>query len=234
MTVETGVITGELTAVTGLRPDGRARVRVQYTDAGEWYQVQGSPIAVLSGDLASLHQAVLAAVRAGGGATVKSKPPPLRVGCGWPRVGRPHGQPLPGAGGRTVSAEHQLRGAVRWPVRQRGRSRWRGRGSGDHRACLVVADTGDSPSATGCRWGRSHARPAVGWRGRRWFSRMLCWGRCYFRARKRAVSELSSPCLSAAGSSQPRPTRRPSQVTDRRDSISRRRYMTIPSCSVEV
>jgi hypothetical protein len=42
MTVEVGVITGELTLRTELSGGGDVTVRVQYKDADEWYGVQGA------------------------------------------------------------------------------------------------------------------------------------------------------------------------------------------------
>lgn len=70
MTDEVGVVTGDLTVVTALRPDGLAGVRVQYTGAEEWYTLTGSPRPVPPAGLRSLHRAVLEASRAGGGAQV--------------------------------------------------------------------------------------------------------------------------------------------------------------------
>ena len=70
MTLEVGVVTGDLTVATGRLPDGRARVRVQYTGAGEWYTLQGSPAPLPADGLRALHRTVLAAVRAGGEATL--------------------------------------------------------------------------------------------------------------------------------------------------------------------
>ena len=42
MTVEVGVITGELTLCTSLADGGAVTVRVQYRGADEWYTVQGA------------------------------------------------------------------------------------------------------------------------------------------------------------------------------------------------
>ncbi|MFI0742533.1 hypothetical protein ACH4PU_31315 [Streptomyces sp. NPDC021100] len=70
MTDEVGVITGDLTVVTADRGDGRADVRVQYTDADEWYTLTGSPAPLLPAGAKALHEKVLAAIKAGGGATV--------------------------------------------------------------------------------------------------------------------------------------------------------------------
>ncbi|MCC9711716.1 hypothetical protein E4N62_44815 [Streptomyces sp. MNU76] len=68
MTDEVGVITGDLTVATGLLPDGRAGITVQYTGAEEWYTLTGSPVPVPPGGLAALHAEVLERVRQGGGA----------------------------------------------------------------------------------------------------------------------------------------------------------------------
>ncbi|MFJ9428410.1 hypothetical protein ACIRQY_02000 [Streptomyces sp. NPDC101490] len=43
MTVEVGVITGDLTLCTSHRTDGLVDVAVQYTGAEEWYTLTGSP-----------------------------------------------------------------------------------------------------------------------------------------------------------------------------------------------
>ncbi|MGW0735244.1 hypothetical protein [Streptomyces sp. NPDC002851] len=68
MTDEVGVITGELTLVTSVLPDGRASLRVQYAGAEEWYTLTGSPVPLPSDGPAALHAAVLARIRRGGGA----------------------------------------------------------------------------------------------------------------------------------------------------------------------
>ncbi|WP_433892538.1 hypothetical protein [Streptomyces sp. CA-111067] len=70
MTVQVGVVSGELTVATRQLPDGRARVAVQYTGAEEWYEIQGSPLPVPDGGLPALHQRVLDGVRAGGPASL--------------------------------------------------------------------------------------------------------------------------------------------------------------------
>uniref|UniRef100_UPI0004C0CE54 hypothetical protein n=1 Tax=Streptomyces sp. NRRL F-5065 TaxID=1463855 RepID=UPI0004C0CE54 len=44
MTDDVGVITGDLTLATTLRPDGQADITVQYTGAEEWYTLTGSPV----------------------------------------------------------------------------------------------------------------------------------------------------------------------------------------------
>ncbi|MFI9626086.1 hypothetical protein [Streptomyces sp. NPDC052042] len=68
MTDEVGVITGELTVATELRPDGRADIAVQYTEADEWYTLEGSPVPLPPDGLDALHQDVLARIRRGEGA----------------------------------------------------------------------------------------------------------------------------------------------------------------------
>lgn len=68
MTDEVGVITGDLTVVTSLLADGRAGIAVQYTGAGEWYTLTGSPAPLPPGGLCALHDDVLQRVRKGGGA----------------------------------------------------------------------------------------------------------------------------------------------------------------------
>ncbi|MFJ9414624.1 hypothetical protein ACIRPT_10720 [Streptomyces sp. NPDC101227] len=70
MTDEVGVITGDLTIATALRPDGRAAVHIQYTGAEEWYTLSGSPASVAPGGLEVLHDAVVRAVGQGGEAVV--------------------------------------------------------------------------------------------------------------------------------------------------------------------
>ena len=71
MTDEVGVITGDLTIATTLQSDGRAAVAVQYTDADEWYTLTGSPAPLPHPDgLRQLHDTVLEAIKAGGGAEV--------------------------------------------------------------------------------------------------------------------------------------------------------------------
>lgn len=69
-TEETGVVTGDITVHTTW-VGGQADVTVQYTGASDWFTVTGSPVACDS-EAASrdLHQAVVDAARAGGGATV--------------------------------------------------------------------------------------------------------------------------------------------------------------------
>ncbi|GHE11013.1 hypothetical protein [Streptomyces alanosinicus] len=67
MTCEVGVITGELTVRTYLDYDGHnAHVTVQYTGAEEWYELQGSPVALPADGLATVHSTVVEAIRAGG------------------------------------------------------------------------------------------------------------------------------------------------------------------------
>ncbi|MEW2066596.1 hypothetical protein [Streptomyces sp. NPDC007346] len=68
MTDEVGVVTGELTVSTALRPDGRAGVAVQYTGAEEWYALSGSPVPLPPAGLEALHRGILDRIRQGGGA----------------------------------------------------------------------------------------------------------------------------------------------------------------------
>lgn len=80
LTVEAGVLTGDLTVHTTWA-DGEARIAVQYSGSSDWFTMSGSPVPSASeGDSRNLHDAVVAAVRAGGGATVPSPPhsPPAR------------------------------------------------------------------------------------------------------------------------------------------------------------
>ncbi|ARZ66072.1 hypothetical protein SMD11_0406 [Streptomyces albireticuli] len=70
MTDDVGVVTGDLTIVTTSRDGRDAEVTVQYTGAEEWYTMTGSPVPVPPTGLHALHDAVLAAARAGGGAEV--------------------------------------------------------------------------------------------------------------------------------------------------------------------
>ncbi|MEV4877941.1 hypothetical protein [Streptomyces cyaneofuscatus] len=68
MTDEVGVVTGELTVSTTLRPDGRAGIAVQYTGAEEWYVLTGSPVPLPSAGLEALHHDILGLIGRGGGA----------------------------------------------------------------------------------------------------------------------------------------------------------------------
>ncbi|MET9016081.1 hypothetical protein ABZX74_35100 [Streptomyces olivaceoviridis] len=78
-TDEAGIVTGELSVHTTW--DGRqANVKVQYTGTSEWFTLAGSPVPCSSQqDSRNLHQAVVEAVRAGGGTTV---PQHDRLGAG--------------------------------------------------------------------------------------------------------------------------------------------------------
>ncbi|MFG3055468.1 hypothetical protein ACGFZP_31610 [Kitasatospora sp. NPDC048239] len=69
MTVEVGVVTGDLTLRTTW--DGRqAILDVQYDGADEWYTVEGSPVPAPSADAAeAAHRAMADTVRRGGAAT---------------------------------------------------------------------------------------------------------------------------------------------------------------------
>ncbi|MFE2101647.1 MULTISPECIES: hypothetical protein [unclassified Streptomyces] len=70
-TDEAGVVTGDLTVHTTW--DGNeADVTVQYTGTSEWFTLTGSPAPCHSErESRNLHQAVVAAVRAGGGVTIE-------------------------------------------------------------------------------------------------------------------------------------------------------------------
>ncbi|MEW1909235.1 hypothetical protein AB0442_12330 [Kitasatospora sp. NPDC085895] len=69
MTVEVGVITGDLTLRT-TRQGNQAVLEIQYDDADEWCTVQGSPTDIPAGKkLQTVHQAVIDAIKKGGGAT---------------------------------------------------------------------------------------------------------------------------------------------------------------------
>lgn len=76
-TDEAGIVTGDLTVHTTW--DGRqGDVAVQYSGTSQWFTLSGSPVPCPSReDSRRLHQAVVEAVRAGGGATVP-QPHPLR------------------------------------------------------------------------------------------------------------------------------------------------------------
>ncbi|WP_275465984.1 hypothetical protein [Streptomyces noursei] len=75
MTVQVGVITGDLTVTTTDRGDGTAAVVIQYTGAEEHYDLEGGPVRVPPGGVAALHRSVLAAVRAGGAARMPGTTP---------------------------------------------------------------------------------------------------------------------------------------------------------------
>ncbi|WP_411104188.1 hypothetical protein [Streptomyces sp. cmx-4-9] len=70
------LLTGELDVhTTWSQDDGLAQVAVQYSGGSEWLTLAGSPAACSSEEASrGLHEAVLGAVRAGGGATL-----PLRT-----------------------------------------------------------------------------------------------------------------------------------------------------------
>ncbi|MCX2925586.1 hypothetical protein [Streptomyces sp. NEAU-W12] len=75
----TGIMTGDLTVRTTW-DGGQADVSVRYTDTAQWFALAGSPVPCRSEqDSRQLHQAVVEAVRAGGGTAV---PQPARRG-GW-------------------------------------------------------------------------------------------------------------------------------------------------------
>lgn len=70
------MVTGDLTVHTTY-VDDEARVAVQYTGASDWFTMAGSPVPCTSEqESRELHDAVVAAVRAGGGATVPYLPHP--------------------------------------------------------------------------------------------------------------------------------------------------------------
>ncbi|WP_426794205.1 hypothetical protein [Streptomyces sp. YGL11-2] len=77
MTVQVGVITGDLTVTTTDQGDGTARVGIRYTGADEGYDLEGSPVPIPPRGLRFLHRAVLHAVREGGAAeTPGARTPP--------------------------------------------------------------------------------------------------------------------------------------------------------------
>ncbi|MEU4080069.1 hypothetical protein DEJ44_02055 [Streptomyces venezuelae] len=78
LTVEGGVVTGDLTVhTTWTRVEREARVAVQYSGASDWFTMSGSPVPCESEEESrDLHDAVVAAVREGNGATVPSLPVP--------------------------------------------------------------------------------------------------------------------------------------------------------------
>ncbi|MDF3299164.1 hypothetical protein [Streptomyces tropicalis] len=69
-TDEAGILTGDLTVHTTW--DGReADITVQYSGTSQWFTLTGSPVSCPSErESRNLHQGVVEAVRAGGGATV--------------------------------------------------------------------------------------------------------------------------------------------------------------------
>ncbi|GJF30400.1 hypothetical protein KNE206_31000 [Kitasatospora sp. NE20-6] len=69
MTIEVGVITGDLTLRT-TRHGSQVALEVQYDDAEEWYTVQDSPLDAPAGTgLHTVHQAMTDAIEAGNAAT---------------------------------------------------------------------------------------------------------------------------------------------------------------------
>ncbi|ALO92381.1 hypothetical protein SHL15_1204 [Streptomyces hygroscopicus subsp. limoneus] len=69
-TDEAGIVTGELTVHTTWH-DGQADVAVQYSGTSHWFTLTGSPVPCpTQQDSRDLHQTVVEAVKAGGGATV--------------------------------------------------------------------------------------------------------------------------------------------------------------------
>lgn len=76
LTVEAGCVTGDLTVHTTWA-DNEARVAVQYSGASDWFTMSGSPVPCASEEESrDLHDAVVAAVREGNGATVPTLPVP--------------------------------------------------------------------------------------------------------------------------------------------------------------
>lgn len=76
LTVEAGVVTGDVTVHTTWT-ETEARVAVQYSGASDWFTMSGSPVPCASeGESRDLHDAVVAAVREGNGATVPTLPVP--------------------------------------------------------------------------------------------------------------------------------------------------------------
>lgn len=70
LTDEAGIVTGELTVHTTWT-GGQADVTVQYSGTSQWFTLTGSPVPCPTHrDSRNLHQAVVEAVRSGGGATV--------------------------------------------------------------------------------------------------------------------------------------------------------------------
>lgn len=79
LTVEGGVVTGDLTVHTTWA-EREARVAVQYSGASDWFTMSGSPVPCETEEESrDLHDAVVAAVREGHGATVPTLPaaPPV-------------------------------------------------------------------------------------------------------------------------------------------------------------
>ncbi|WP_103959144.1 hypothetical protein [Nonomuraea solani] len=63
MTAEAGVVTGEVTVRTEVAHD-RVTVRIQYVDADEWYEVEGSPLGPADSG-PRLHREIVQAVQRG-------------------------------------------------------------------------------------------------------------------------------------------------------------------------
>ncbi|MFE0652619.1 hypothetical protein ACFVZH_28995 [Streptomyces sp. NPDC059534] len=79
LTVEAGVVTGDVTVHTTWT-ETEARVAVQYSGASDWFTMSGSPVpCATERESRDLHDAVVAAVREGNGATVPTLPaaPPV-------------------------------------------------------------------------------------------------------------------------------------------------------------
>jgi hypothetical protein len=67
MTVEVGVVTGELTVRTACDDAGTVTASVQYKDADEWYRITGAPTDLGGADLDTVHAALVARVTHGDG-----------------------------------------------------------------------------------------------------------------------------------------------------------------------
>ncbi|GAA2446640.1 hypothetical protein GCM10010273_28470 [Streptomyces lavendulocolor] len=71
-TDELGIVTGNVTVHTTWA-GGEAQIAVQYSGASDWFTMTGSPVQCRSErDSRDLHEAVVEAVREGGGAVVPS------------------------------------------------------------------------------------------------------------------------------------------------------------------
>ncbi|MEW1655081.1 MULTISPECIES: hypothetical protein [unclassified Streptomyces] len=75
MTVQAGVIAGDLTVTTTDLGDGTADVVIHYTGAEDRYDLEGGPVRIPPAGIAALHRAVLDAVRVGGAAQVPGTAP---------------------------------------------------------------------------------------------------------------------------------------------------------------
>ncbi|AQZ69057.1 unnamed protein product [[Actinomadura] parvosata subsp. kistnae] len=64
MTEDVGIITGELTVRTVVAGD-QVSIRIQYLNADEWYELQGSPMPPPTTSGPCLHQKIVQAIRHG-------------------------------------------------------------------------------------------------------------------------------------------------------------------------